>query len=308
MKIGLINVDGHDFPNLALMKISAHHKAQGNMVEWVNHFERYDHVYMSKVFTFTPDALTVIQADEVIKGGTGYDVLSRLPDEIDACLPDYSIYPETKHAYGFLTRGCPNKCAWCVVPRKEGNVRPYADIEDILQGRKSAVLLDNNVLASDHGLAQIEKIIRLGVKVDFNQGLDARLIANNPDIAQLLARVKWLKPLRLACDSQAMKDPVRRAVELLRSCGCKPSRYFVYVLITELEDAYDRVNFCKELNIDPFGQPYRDFTPHQIIPQWQLDMARYIDHKATLKSIDFKDYRPRRGFKCSEYFSYDFGK
>lgn len=303
MKIGLIDVDGHNFPNLALMKISAFHKSQGDTVEWVNHFERYDRVYMSKVFTFSPDVMTAIDAPEIIRGGTGYDVTSKLPSEIEARLPDYSIYPETQSAYGFLTRGCPNKCSWCVVPRKEGNVRPNADIEGILQGRKSAILMDNNILALDYGLKQIEKIVRLGIKVDFNQGLDARIIAGNPDIAQLLARVKWLKPLRLALDSQATKEPVRRAVESLRKYGCKPQAYSVYVLLTKLNDSYDRINFCKELKLDPFAQPFRDFTPHQVIPQWQRDMARYTDHKATFKSIDFKDYSPRKGFRCAQYFN-----
>lgn len=303
MKIGLIDVDGHNFPNLALMKISAYHKAQGDAVECVNHFEHYDRVYMSKVFTFTPDVTTVIYADEIIRGGTGYDVHSDLPAIIETARLDYSIYPPTERAYGFLTRGCPNRCAWCVVPRKEGDVRPYADIEDVLQGRTSAILMDNNVLASDHGLEQIEKIIRLGVRVDFNQGLDARIIAGSPDIAQLLAQVKWLKPLRLACDSAAMKEPIIRAVELLRKYKCKPINYFVYTLIQNIEDSLDRINFCKELKLDPFAQPYRDFTPNQIIPQWQLDMARWCNHKGLFKSMDFKDYSPRKGFKCSEYFN-----
>lgn len=313
MNIGLIDVDntnrkrGNDdppFPNLALMKISAFHKQRGDVVQFASPmFGTYDIVYMSKIFTFTPDDHNIYRAGEIIKGGTGYDIYSKLPAEIDAIRTlDYSLYPHATSAYGFLTRGCPNKCAWCVVPRKEGDVHPYSDIEDILQGRKTATLMDNNILASDYGLAQIEKIIRLGVKVDFNQGLDARIIASNPDIAQLLARVKWLNPLRLACDSQAMKEPVRRAVELLRHYGCTPTRYSVYVLITEIEDTYDRINFCKALKLDPFAQPYRDFTPHQIIPQWQIDMARYANHKATLKSCDFKDYIPRVGFRCHQYF------
>ena len=114
-----------------------------------------------------------------------------LPSEIDKLCPDYSIYPKFTAAYGFLTRGCPNKCSWCVVPSKEGNIQPYADIEDFLQGRKEAVLMDNNVLAHEHGLQQIEKMIKLGIKIDFNQGLDARIIAKDKSIAELLSKVKW---------------------------------------------------------------------------------------------------------------------
>lgn len=135
MKIGLLDVDGHHFPNLALMKISAYHKQLGDVVEWANPFDRYDRLYKSKVFTFTPDDLTPYDC-EVVKGGTGYDITSRLPSEIDMMQPDYSIYPyiDNRTAYGFLTRGCPNKCKWCIVPIKEGLPKPYMDVEEISMG------------------------------------------------------------------------------------------------------------------------------------------------------------------------------
>ena len=121
MKIGLIDVDGHSgHPNLALMRLSAYHKANGDSVAWWNGFEEYDRVYMSKVFTFTPDIDTVIRAKEVIRGGTGYKIYDSLPEEIESTYPDYSIYPNFKAAIGFLTRGCIRKCPWCIVPKKEG--------------------------------------------------------------------------------------------------------------------------------------------------------------------------------------------
>lgn len=122
MNIGLIDVDGHNFPNLALMKISAYHKSIGDNVEWANPlFDDYDRVYKSKVFTFTNDNYDIYNC-EVIKGGTGYDIQSRLPIEIDAMQPDYSIYGIKDVSYGFLTRGCPNKCKWCIVPIKDLSV------------------------------------------------------------------------------------------------------------------------------------------------------------------------------------------
>jgi len=110
MKIALVDVDGHHFPNLALMRLSAWHKAQGDEVEWWSGFTHYDRVYLSKVFTFTPDFDTVIDADEVITGGTGYKNYGSLPPEIEATPPDYSIYPWFKRAVGFLTRGCVRDC------------------------------------------------------------------------------------------------------------------------------------------------------------------------------------------------------
>ena len=104
MKIGLIDVDGHNFPNLALMKLSAWHKGQGDDVEMVFPMGEYDRVYMSKVFDFTPDFTTCVKAKEIIKGGTGYDMSINLPAEVETMYPDYSLYGIADTAYGYLTR------------------------------------------------------------------------------------------------------------------------------------------------------------------------------------------------------------
>lgn len=187
MTIVLVDVDGHNkktrwgsaFPNLALMKIARYHRNQGDTVEWADPLQHYDRIYMSKVFAFTPDVEDCYTADEIIRGGTGYDITSQLAPEIDSLQPDYSIYPWIDHktAYGFLTRGCPNKCKWCIVPKKEGAIRPYMDVEDIaIEGRNHLVLMDNNILASQYGIEQIDKIIAHKYRVDFNQAMDARLI------------------------------------------------------------------------------------------------------------------------------------
>ena len=257
MKIGLIDVDGRKFPNLALMKISSFHKANGDSVEWAT-IGHYDTVYASKVFSFTPEKALLVTWDVLIKGGTGYN-FDQLPREIDDKNPDYTIYPKYGNAYGFLTRGCPNKCGWCIVPSKEGDIKPYSDIEDILQGRRTAVLMDNNVLAHEHGLSQIEKIVRLGVKVDFNQGLDAMIIANNEGVAELLGAVKWLKPIRMACDTASQMQYIEKATQLLRKHNATPKRYFVYVLVKSISDAMDRVMFLDSIGLDPFAQPFIDF-------------------------------------------------
>lgn len=193
MQIALVDVDGHNFPNFALMRISAWHKAQGDSVEWYQPlFSNPDRIYASKVFTFTPDYTDFNPCHpEPIKGGTGYRMYNNLPEEIDRMLPDYSIYPQYDFAIGFLSRGCIRNCPWCVVPRKEGALRQYDDIERIAQDRKKIVLMDNNFLANDFEFVkeQLEKSIRLGLKIDFNQGLDARLIT--PENAALLAKQKW---------------------------------------------------------------------------------------------------------------------
>ena len=173
MKIALVDVDGHSgFPNLALMRLSAWHKAQGDDVEWWNGFTHYDRVYLSKVFTFTPDFDTVIGADEIITGGTGYKDYASLPPNVEATPPDYSIYPQYQRAVGFLTRGCIRNCPWCIVPRKEGYLHPAATWKEIKRpDSREIIFLDNNVLASGHGLEQIGRMGGEPVWVDFNQGL-----------------------------------------------------------------------------------------------------------------------------------------
>jgi len=287
MKIGLIDVDGHNFPNLALMKISAYHKKLRDKVYWAT-IDKYDMTYMGKVFTFTPEfTMGFAEYGKIIRGGTGYDYNS-LPKEIDDQCPDYSIYPQFTEAYGFLTRGCPNKCSWCIVPDKEGTIRPYSDIEEFIDGRRIAILMDNNVLASDHGLQQIEKIIKLGIKIDFNQGLDARLITD--EIAQLLSRVKWYKPIRMACDTIAQIPHIEKATKLLRKHGATPSNYFVYVLVKDIPDSLTRVEFLRGLKLDPFAQPYIDFSGKNKITKEQKRFARWVNHKAIFKSTKYENY------------------
>jgi hypothetical protein len=297
-KIGLIDVDSYikcRFPNLALMKLSAWHKKQGDNVEFVNYFDEYDTIYKSKIFTYTPDDIFHVKTNEVIKGGTGYKLYNvNLPEEIEHICPDYDLY-KVEDAYGFLTRGCPNKCSFCVVPKKEGALRKNADIEEFLAGRKKAILLDNNVLASDWGLAQIEKIIKLKIKIDFNQGLDARVIAGDEEIAKLLAHVKWEPYLRMACDHKSQIEPITKATELLRKHGCTPSNYFVYALVKDVDEANERVEYLRTLNLLPFAQPLRSIDENNEISQRQRDFARWVNRKAIFASTDFANYDPSKG-------------
>lgn len=304
MNIGLLAVDSN-YPNLALMKISAYHKKEGDSVEWYNPLSHYDKCYMAKVFSFTPDYGYYIHADEVEKGGTGYDLHKTLPEEIDRLQPDYSIYPQidSKTAYGFLTRGCPNRCRWCIVPKKEGAIKPYMDVEDIaVEGRTNLVLMDNNVLASDYGLTQIEKIVKRKYKVDFNQALDARLVTD--DIARLLAKVKWIKRIRFGCDTPGQIAECERAISLLRGHGFT-GEVFLYCILMDFKESLCRINHWREKDkrVIPHAQPFRDVNnPHHIVPQWQKDMARWVDRKELYRSCEFKDFEPRRGFKCKQYF------
>lgn len=183
MRIGLHDAENEymkhkTFPNYALMKISAYHKARGDSVEWWSPMFRYDRVYSSKVFDFTPENMYL--PPDAIRGGTGYHdipINQTLPPEIDAAFPDYSIYPECDYAIGYITRGCPNRCPWCVVPAKEGNIKPYRAWEQLVRhDTNKLVLMDNNILASEFGISQLESLIGSGYAIDLNQGMDARLV------------------------------------------------------------------------------------------------------------------------------------
>ena len=326
LRIGLIDVDGHAgkkkfgatiYPNLALCKIAAWHKAQGDEVMWYDPMwsGRCDKVYISKIFNFSPDIDFNIDAEEIIRGGTGYDIHSVLPQEIDDCQPDFSIYPLVPKdtSYGFLTRGCPNKCKWCVVPRKEGMIRPYWDIENVANGKKKIVLMDNNILAAGgYALEQFNKIIRGGYRVDFNQALDARLV--NEENAKLLAQMKWIESrIRFGCDTPGQVKECERAMELINSYGFT-GQYFLYTMLNDdFKECYERVHHFWEQNqvliaqhkrrrIFPYAQPYRDpYNPDRPIPQWQKFMANWVNKKMLFAKFDFKDFEPRKGFKCEYY-------
>ncbi|MDL2268123.1 hypothetical protein LJC46_09115 [Desulfovibrio sp. OttesenSCG-928-G15] len=300
MLIALHDSDDTNFPNLALMKIAAWHKHQGHEVVWYAPDEalRYDRVFSSKVFSWTPEDSSLLPW--AVKSGTGYGLFHTLPDAVEHICPDYSIYqhvherrnsrrkrPEPGYSLGFTTRGCVNSCAWCIVPQKEGQIRAHADVEEFCRHRH-VVLLDNNALAHDHGITQIEKMIRLGLRVDFNQGLDARRI--DGQVARRLAALGWFKPLRLACDQKSQMPVVEKAVRLLRAAGAKPKEYFCYVLVTDVDEAYERTMFLRGLGLAPFAQAYRDFSCNTEPTVKQRLYCRWVNHKALFKSILWPDY------------------
>lgn len=292
MRVALHDSDNTSFPNLALMKISAWHKTQGDTVEWWTPLLTYDKVYSSKVFTFTDE--NPYLPPDTIKGGTGYGKLDELPQEVDAMFPDYSIYPDCDHAIGFLTRGCIRKCPWCIVPKKEGKIRPYQTWQEIKRpDSRDIVFMDNNVLACQHGLEQIKDMGGKNVRVDFNQGLDARLITD--DVAKMLSKLKWIRQIRMSADTDAMLDIVLTAIDRLGKYGVKPYRVFVYVLVQDVESAERRVIALRKVGADPFAQPYRDFTTNTEPPLEQRRFARWVNDKAIFKTVQtFAEYRARK--------------
>lgn len=290
---------GKSFPNLAIMKLSAWHKAAGDRVEWWNALTDYDLVYSSKVLSFTP--VNEYLPTDAICGGTGYKDVpldKTLPEEVDACFPDYSMYPTCDYAVGFLTRGCPNHCRWCLVPKKEGGIRPYRKWQEIARpDANKLVLMDNNILAAgSYGLGQLEELGASEYKIDLNQGMDARLV--DDATAKILAQVKWIRYLRFSCDQKSQIDPITNAVELLGKYGVKPYRIFIYMLVTaDIEDASYRVEALKQYpGINLFAMAERN-DRYGIFPNHaQLEFQRRYIYSGIYRQETWQQYCEKRGF------------
>lgn len=289
---------GKSFPNLALMKISAWHKAQGDTVEWWIPIMHYDRVYSSKVFDFTPNNPNL--PENTIRGGTGYCDLpmdQELSKEVDSIYPDYSIYPECDYAIGYLTRGCPNHCRWCVVPHKEGQIRPYRRWKDIVRpDTDKLILMDNNILACDYGINQLEGLIGSGYRVDLNQGMDARLVTER--VAEILSQLKWIRFIRFSCDQQSQIESVKRTIDLLGDRGVRPYRIYVYILVTtDLMDAVIRVEALKGYKaINLYAQAERNERLGVIPNKAQLEFAQRYVYSGCYRSETWLEYCSRKGF------------
>lgn len=297
MKIGLIDVDSHNFPNLALMKISSYHKNKKDNVEWYEPFsgleKEYDIVYMSKIFTFTNDYVYPLYSKKVIKGGTGYDITSKLDEEIENIIDlDYSLYPNCDYSIQFLSRGCIRKCSFCVVPQKEGLIHQVRPL-NLNPNGKYIKLLDNNFFACKEWKNNIEILKQFNQPIEFNQGIDLRIF--NDEMGQALATLK-IKDVKIAWDNYQDKDLILNKLELLLKY-VKPYKITCYCLVgfenKEIVDTdLERVLTLKEYKVNPFVMGYINFDdPNYEKSKSVRDFCRWVNMKAIFKSVAWEDYK-----------------
>lgn len=294
MKIRLLANDSK-IPNLAVMKISSHHKQMGDDVDWYDPmFDMYDTdiLYESKVFTFSANYQYYPVNAKIIRGGTGVDVKLLLPQEIESIKDlDYNLYPDCDYSIQFLSRGCIRKCPFCVVPIKEGTIHKVKPLNLNPKG-KWIMLLDNNLFACPQWKENIEILRSYNQPISFTQGLDLRIMTD--EMAKALSTVK-IKQVYVAWDNYEDKDIVLHGLDILLkyikpykvTCYCLVGFKQTYVADEDLE----RVLTLKDLGVNPFAMGYIDFNnPNYKKSKEIKDFCRWVNMKATFKSIAWEDY------------------
>lgn len=289
MRVGLLNLEP-DYVNSAMMQVSMYHRLNDDFPEPYFPLWRRDYgkIYAFSIFDFTDKGQV---PPEAIRGGTGFNVLSRLPPEIEACDYDYEIFPECDFSIVWFSRGCSRNCGFCIVPRKEGRISSVAPKPLNPAGRHVRVM-DNNFFAAPEWREAVRQLEGWNQPVDFHQGVDVRIL--DEEMAGVLNRLKHLDQscwIKIAWD-----DPREDLVPQLKKVTgwIKPYKLMCYVLIgynsSPAEDLA-RVEALRALKIEPFVMKY---DPRD---RYQVDFARWVNHKAIFKTVRWHDYRKAGGVR-----------
>jgi len=292
MKIGLIDCEQNGFPNLALMKLSAYHKMQKDHVEFFQPLfsSEYNKIYLSKIFSFTKIPYSHKLA---IKGGSGISLITKLEDNIEHIYPDYSLY-NMNYAMGYLTRGCINRCPFCIVRKKEGFLKKHADLEEFWHDQKEIMLLDNSLTDHPNADLYLRKIRDNGLKLNLTQGFNIRTISRK--IAEILAEIRlWKnKQWHIAWDNINEEKQIFSGIQILNQAGIKNWKLMCFVLIgfnsNYKQDMY-RIKKLEKNGIDAFVMPYQKNLYTKALSKW-------CNRKQICKSVDFLTYiKAKKNYK-----------
>lgn len=307
MKIALLDIDSK-IPNLALMKLSTYFKTNGDNVDFIKFnysaypkkkkkevfiAKEYDQVWCSIIFTSNKDSVEIKECNNLFFGGTGYDLKVKLSEEIDKLSPDYSIYPENNLSYGFITRGCIRNCYFCFVPKKEGKIKRYDNIENIVKHKK-VVFMDNNILAYSKHKEIFQEIIDKKLHLTFNQGLDIRLI--DEENAYLLSLMNYTGEYIFAFDDISYKTLIEDKYKIVKKYIKKDWKIKFYIYCNpqmEIKEIKDRVEWCADNKALPYIM--RDFSCWEDKNKdFYTDIAAWCNQPGIFKNMDFKEFLHRR--------------
>lgn len=304
-KVLLIDVDSK-YSNLVTMKFSRYYKNLGYDVDKISlpytffdfNKERtvisannYDIVRASVLFQANKDKLKVTNCEDYEIGGTGIDIIKKLPKEIDNLEPDYDIYPENDYSIGFLTRGCIRKCYFCFVPKKEGMIHKYRDVSDVVKHNKVR-FLDNNILAYKGHVDMFKEILDRKIILNFNQGLDARLCTDED--AHLLSKMKyWNLPI-FAFDDYSLKKVLNKKIKMLKKHFTNDwaLRFFIYVHpdMDIKKDIKYRVEWCKKHKVFAYMMRDLECSKQKKTLTFFSKLSSYCNHGQNLPMMSFKEY------------------
>jgi len=305
-QILLLDVDSK-IPNLVLMKLSTYYKNKGCDVkleklgldyykeskDFVINAEDYNKVFASVIFTNNKDSFEIINCNDISIGGTGYDIVKKLPQEIDDCEEDYSIYPDNDISYGFITRGCIRNCSFCFVPKKEGMIHKYRDVNQIVK-HKQVKFLDNNFLAYNGCEEIMEELIEKKIRCQFNQALDMRLITESK--AELLSRVNYLGEYLFAFDNINDEELITKKLNLFKKYVPKDwkCKFFIYCNADmDIKDVLHRIHWCRKNKALPYLM--RDVNCYSSVNRdFYIDLAAYCNQPSIFKKMTFDEFIVKR--------------
>lgn len=296
------------YPPLGLLKLATPHKRKGDTVKLVKGFGENgvnpDIVYITSLFTYAWEPVHNVihfyseryKKARVIVGGIyatlcpqhlfetfkeRIEIYRGLVPEVEDLLPDYSLVPGWMASILFSSRGCIRNCEFCSVRVLEPEFKPKKSVKNLIYpGHKKVIFWDNNFLASPYWKDILGEIEEMGLEVDFNQGLDARLLTEETTV-----RLRKLKIpiIRLAYDTRGIRESLKRAIRLLKEAGFRGRKIIVYCLYNFSdcpEDFRERIMDLIDWGVVAYPMRYEPLEPRSknsyVSPNWTVEELEMI--------------------------------